>query len=133
MIPPVLRQAVWQRAQGRCEYCLIRADDSFLPHEVDHIFALQHRGPTILENLALACFECNRFKGANLSSLDPETGQVTDLYHPRRNRWETHFRLEGATIVPLTPEGRATIALLQLNSEARLRDREALILSARYP
>jgi 5-methylcytosine-specific restriction endonuclease McrA len=32
-----LRQQVIQRANGRCEYCLIHQDDSLYAHEVDHI------------------------------------------------------------------------------------------------
>src|SRR5438876_12420513 len=102
MISVALRRAVWQRAQGRCEYCLIHDADSLLPHEPDHVIAVQHGGPTIIENLALACFECNRFKGTNLSSVDPESGEITPLFHPRRDRWPEHFRMEAASIVPMS-------------------------------
>jgi len=133
MIPAALRRAIWERADRRREYCLVHDDDGLLPHEPDHIVARQHHGPTRSENLALACFECNRFKGTNLSSVDPESGEVTLLFHPRNDRWEEHFRLEGAKIVPLTGKGRATARLLQLNSDARLADRDSLILQRRYP
>ena len=133
MIPAALRRAVWQRAQGRCEYCLIHDTDSLLPHEPDHVVPVQHGGPTTIENLALACFECNRFKGTNLASIDLQSGEPTFLFGPRRDRWEIHFGLNRAIIVPLTDKARATTALLRLNSEARLEDRETLIRNGRYP
>lgn len=56
-IPKALRELVHSRARGRCEYCLI--PEVFLAiHEPDHIIAVQHRGMTEPENLALACFDC---------------------------------------------------------------------------
>ncbi len=33
-------------------------------------------------NLALACPYCNRYKGTDLGSLDPETGQLTPFFNP---------------------------------------------------
>lgn len=127
-----LRLAVWQRAGGRCEYCLLHEEDALLPHEPDHIIGVQHGGPPSLDNLALACFDCNRLKGPNLSSIDPETGEPVALFHPRREIWASHFRLEGARIMPLTPAGRATAALLRFNSRARLADRETLLKAGRH-
>ena len=50
-----LRLAVWRRARGGCEYCLLHERDGLLSHEADHIIAVQHGGATSLENLALAC------------------------------------------------------------------------------
>jgi 5-methylcytosine-specific restriction endonuclease McrA len=81
-----LRQLVRQRAAGLCEYCLIPEASSFFLHEIDHITAQQHGGETIEGNLALACIICNKHKGTNLSSIDPETGKISSLFHPRRDR-----------------------------------------------
>lgn len=122
-----LRRAVARRAQSCCEYCGVPDTATLLPHEPDHIVAIQHGGKTALENLAYACFECNRFKGPNLTSIDPETGVVTRLYQPRTDHWENHFRWEGAMIVPLTPVGRATVLLLRLNQEDRIAFRSNLL------
>jgi len=73
--PESLRDFVRERAGNRCEYCLV--PDVFVSvHEPDHIIAAQHRGATTPENLALACFDCNRYKGPNISSVDPATEQV---------------------------------------------------------
>ena len=125
-IPAALRRAIAQRAQGHCEYCLLLEDDSLLPHEPDHIIAAQHGGGTATDNLAFACFDCNRLKGPNLASVDPDTGRVVPLFHPRYDRWAEHFCLQEARIEPLTATGRATAALLQFNSPERLRLRDAL-------
>jgi hypothetical protein len=38
-IPPSLRQLVVERAQGKCEYCLMRQDVSIYSHEIDHVIA----------------------------------------------------------------------------------------------
>ena len=68
------------------------------------------------DNLAWACIFCNLYKGPNLASLDPETGALTRLFHPRRDRWDDHFRQDGASIVGLTAVGRTTCWLLEMNS-----------------
>jgi 5-methylcytosine-specific restriction endonuclease McrA len=60
-------------------------------HEIDHIVAEKHLGPTTLENLALACFPCNNHKGPNVAGADPVTAQVTRLFHPRQDAWPVHF------------------------------------------
>jgi len=79
------------------------------------------------DNLALSCVLCNKRKGSDLASVDPDTGKITPLYHPRHDRWSEHFRLDGAQIVPLTPAGRATVYLLQLNQGDRIVERELLL------
>src|SRR5258708_39599797 len=90
-----IRDQVWQRANLRCEYCLMPQLFTDAGHEVDHIIAEKHRGPTTLDNLALACFHCNNHKGPNVAGIDPATGQVTRLYHPRQDRWDEHFDWHG--------------------------------------
>ena len=132
-IPETLRQQVIDRAQGRCEYCLIHQQDSLYAHEIDHVIPEKHRGSTSLENLCLACLDCNRHKGSDFASFDPRTNEVALLFNPREQRWSDHFRLEEAKIVPITAEGRVTVFVLQLNDELRLRARQALLEAGRYP
>ncbi len=132
-IPSALRQIVQERAGGRCEYCLYPQDMSFLAFEVEHIIAEKHGGATTADNLALACPYCNRFKGTDLGSIDPETGQLTPFFNPRTQQWSDHFRLDGARIVPLTPEGRVTVAILRLNHPDRILERQRLIQVGKYP
>src|SRR5688572_6096143 len=98
-----LRQLVRQRADDRCEYC--RIPQTAIPwarFHVEHIRARQHGGADDLTNLALACRRCNAFKGPNLSAIDPFTNDVVSLFHPRRDDWSDHFRVEGFSIAGLT-------------------------------
>lgn len=126
-IPNLLRRLVEERANEKCEYCLLPAAVTFFPHEVDHIIATKHGGATNADNLALACWRCNRHKGTDLGSFDPDTGAFSILFNPRTQSWESHFRLEKFRIVGLTPEGRTTVSLLQLNSNERLAERKRLL------
>lgn len=113
-----LRNQVRQRARDRCEYCRLRqADESETPFHVEHIIAKQHGGSDDAANLALACALCNLLKGPNLSSLDPDTGVLTRLFHPRTDSWSQHFRRESALIIGVSDIGRTTAWLLQFNNQ----------------
>lgn len=127
-----LRRLIAERAGHRCEYCLLPQSAALHRHEPDHIIPLQHDGATDAGNLALACFYCNRYKGPNVGSFDPLTGQLTALFHPRLQVWEQHFRLVDGEIQPLTPEGRVTVRLLRLNDPGRLTERRWLIASGLF-
>lgn len=125
-----LRELVRRRAAHRCEYCrLPQAAAPFLTFHIEHIRARQHGGDDDPSNLALACPDCNAYKGPNLTSVDPETEQVVALFNPRQDTWSDHFSFEGPTIVARTPTGRATVRLLSMNEpsrvEMRLRLQEA--------
>ena len=124
-----LRRRVQNRAGGVCEYCLIPESIAFVPHEIDHVIAQKHGGLTEFENLAVCCAICNKHKGSDLTSIDPETGEITPLYNPRQDRWIEHFMLRGAAILPLTAKGRVTVRLLQFNTTERTEER-ALLLAA---
>jgi 5-methylcytosine-specific restriction endonuclease McrA len=125
-IPPWLRQFVIERANNRCEYCLYPQALSMLSFEMEHIISEKHGGATTAENLALACPYCNRAKGSDLGSIDPQTGKLTPFFNPRTQRWSDHFQLVRAEIIPLTAEGRVTVAILQFNHPDRLRERAQL-------
>lgn len=132
-IPELLRRQVVQRAAARCEYCRLHQDDSFFTHEVDHIYAEKHLGPTLEWNLCVACADCNRFKGSDLCSIDPATGDLVALFHPRRDRWEAHFSLvDTGEIVTRTAQGRVTARLLRFNRLDVMADRARLIALGRY-
>lgn len=118
-----LRKLVFDRAEGRCEYCLFPQDLAASSHQIDHIIAEKHGGKTHESNLALCCILCNLRKGSDIGTLDPATGQLTSLFHPRIHAWREHFRMDGVQIVGLTAIGRATAQFLQLNSIDRLTER----------
>jgi 5-methylcytosine-specific restriction endonuclease McrA len=65
---------------------------------MEHVIAEKHGGTTTADNLALACPYCNRAKGSDLGSLDPETGQLTPFFNPRIDVWQEHFLLEDGYI-----------------------------------
>jgi hypothetical protein len=119
------RTAVIERANGRCEYCH-KPQVLFFAHEVDHVIARKHGGETALDNLAFACFECNRYKGSDIASLDPETRELTLLFNPRLQNWHDHFRFRSGRIEPITAVGRVTAFLLHLNDVERIQERVAL-------
>jgi HNH endonuclease len=119
-----LRRSVEKRAQAKCEFCLLPSELSFFPHEIDHIIAEKHDGRTDADNLAYTCWRCNRHKGSDLGSFDPQTGEFSFLFHPRQDEWSQHFEIQKLSIVGLTPIGRTTVQLLKLNSPERLAERE---------
>ena len=96
------------------------------PFHIDHIIARKHGGSSLRSNLAYACFHCNTHKGPNIASLDPATGRLTPLYHPRTDHWTQHFAWQGALIDGLTPTGRATIQTLVLNLPLLVAVRQSL-------
>ena len=120
-------QLVRQRAANRCEYCRLPEEFSGLRFHIEHIVARQHSGADDPDNLALACPECNFHKGTNLTGIDPGTGQVTRLFHPRRDRWEDHFARDEANLVGKTPVGCTTASLLGMNTGDRFRLRRFLL------
>lgn len=128
-----LREAVWQRACSCCEYCLMPQAFADAVHEMDHIIAEKHHGPTTLENLALACFHCNNHKGPNIAGIDPQAGEVTRLFHPRRDEWRVHFEWRGPLLLGKTAIGRATVDVLNLNIRHRVLHRKSLIEEGVFP
>lgn len=125
------RARVRRRAQHTCEYCRLPQRASILPHQVDHIVAQQHLGTDEESNLCLCCLRCNLKKGPNIASIDPEADNeynILALFHPRKQHWHEHFQLqEDGRIVGTTPEGRATVRLLDFNEEDRLQLRRVLM------
>ena len=128
-----LTQLVWDRAENRCEYCQLPQAFSVLMFEIDHVIARKHGGRTIPGNLALSCFYCNSYKGSNIAGLDPRTGKLTPLFHPRRHAWSRHFRWEGPVLVGRSQIGRATIAVLNMNEPDGVAMRLALIEARLFP
>ncbi|MFN6563590.1 MAG: HNH endonuclease signature motif containing protein [Nostoc sp. ChiSLP01] len=97
-------------------------------HEIDHVIAQKHGGVTDVDNLALTCWRCNRHKGTDLGSFDPETGAFSFLFNPRTEKWAEHFTFLELYLVGLTLSGRTIIRLLQMNNDERLAERRRLDL-----
>jgi|SRR2546421_7145483 len=118
MIGSQTRTQVRERAHDACEYCHLYQDDSPLAAlHVEHVVPKVHGGSDELDNLALACIDCNLHKGTNLTGIDPQTNKVIELFHPRNQEWNEHFEWQGVHIVGKTNTGRTTIRVLNMNSE----------------
>jgi 5-methylcytosine-specific restriction endonuclease McrA len=127
------RERIAARGAFRCEYCLLHQDYAVKRHEPDHVIPKKHGGSDADENLAWACFQCNRHKGSEVGAVDLDTGHLVRLFNPRQQNWADHFVLDGARIIPLTGIGRVTELVLQFNRPEQLAIREVLIQAGLYP
>jgi hypothetical protein len=133
-VPAEVREQVRRRARDACEYCRLPQKATVVPHQVDHIIGKQHHGQDDPANLCLCCIRCNLKKGPNIASIDPGTGQVVALFHPRIQVWHSHFLLNlDGILAGVTAEGRATVRLLGMNEEERPRLRILLMKQGMYP
>jgi hypothetical protein len=120
-----LRELVRGRAGNACEYCRMPQQATpLIPFHIEHIVSRQHGGSDDPSGLALACDRCNAYNGPNLTSIDPDTQTVAPLFNPRQDAWIAHFAVRGGNIVGLTPTGRATARLLNMNAPRRVELRE---------
>jgi hypothetical protein len=124
-------KAVWERAGRRCEYCHLPADWSEAPFQIDHVIARKHHGTDDSSNLALACYYCNGYKGPNIAGIDPLSGQLVRLFHPRSDEWKMHFSWDGPVLNGLTAIGRATLDVLRINHPAMIEIRRWLMIVER--
>jgi hypothetical protein len=120
------RRTIRQRAGDRCEYCQLPQRNSELKLQIEHVIPRKHHGSDELENLAIACADCNLYKGSNIAGLDPLTGSLAALFNPRKDSWREHFVWHGVYMEGLTSIGRVTIDVLRLNHPERLEMRREL-------
>ena len=128
------RRLIRERVGACCEYCRVAETGRLSRLHVDHIIALKHGGTDDDDNLCLACYKCNGYKGSNVAALDPATGDASKLYHPRQQEWDEHFAINAdGTLTGLTPEGRTTITVLRMNDKARVQPRKLALMVGDYP
>jgi hypothetical protein len=132
-ISPGLHAEVVFRSGNRCEYCRLSQLGQEAAFHIDHVIPRANGGPTVAENLALACVSCSLRKWAKQTATDPDSGEELPLFNPRTQAWGEHFRWECERIVPLTPTGRATIASLALNRPVILAIRQEEVARGRHP
>jgi HNH endonuclease len=130
-----LREAVITRAFKCCEYC--KSQDKYSPtaFTIDHIVPESADGTSDFENLAYACFLCNRLKSNKLKVFDILTSKWTPLYNPRKDAWNEHFVWDEAAtkIIGLSAIGRCTIKELQLNRDKLIEYRNCIIPFGTHP
>lgn len=127
------REFVKERAKNICEYCLLHQEDAFFRFHIDHIISLKHGGSHSRDNFCLACLYCNTNKGSNIGTILQPGDKFLPLFHPRKQIWTQHFRIQEAEVLPLTDIGRATAKVLEFNHPDRIAERKILIRIGRYP
>lgn len=128
-----LRSEIELRANGICEYCRIRIEDTYFGGEIDHIISVKHRGETSSENLAFACQPCNRNKGSDLGSVSVASNKLVRFFNPRTDDWSEHFRINSnAEIEALTEIGEVTSFIFGFNEPERITERKGLIELGNY-
>ncbi len=108
---------VRRRAKLLCEYCHASEQWQYVSFTVDHVIPLTKGGANSIDNLALACFHCNRQKSDKIVAFDEQSLSEVPLFNPRTDSWQKHFIWSTDTllIIGLTPTGRATIVALAFN------------------
>ena len=84
-ISQFIQLKVRKRANYLCEYCHADERWQFVTFTIDHIIPTSQGGDDSLENLALACFNCNRLKS------DKQFIGKIPLFNPRQMIWNEHF------------------------------------------
>lgn len=135
MISRSLRARILQQAAHRCGYCQTQERVSGIPLTIEHILPRASGGTDAIENLWCSCRLCNEAKGVLTDALDPETNTRLALFNPRTQVWREHFAWTptGDEMVGLTPIGRATIAVLSLNSDFRVHSRRLWVEAGYHP
>ena len=122
------RLKVAERANFRCEYCLIFERYAFLPFHIEHIISIKHGGTSNEANLAFSCPLCNYSKGPNVATYDETMSNLVRLFHPRKDKWGNHFEIHKTRLITSkTPIGVATIKILDLNHIESVDERKTMI------
>ena len=129
------REAVAERAGGRCEYCRCPEYIGTQGFSVEHVVPRDKGGTNDADNLALSCQGCNNHKHTSTEAPDPAMQDLAPLFHPRQQRWDAHFCWSDdfTLVVGLTPTGRATVERLQLNRAEVVRFRRVLYAAGEHP
>jgi hypothetical protein len=130
-----LKKIVRKRAHNCCEYCRSQERFATQAFSVEHIIPISQRGKSTINNLALACQGCNNHKYTKAKGMDPITGEIVSLYHPRKQKWRDHFSWneDFSYVIGLTPAGRATVEALKLNRIGLINLRKILFISGEHP
>jgi hypothetical protein len=73
--------------------------NGLISHHIDHIIPEKQGGPTLSENLAYACQQCNIRKGGSVVAFSYEWRQSTPLFDPRNQEWEHHFLISSSGLI----------------------------------
>lgn len=135
MSPDILKQIVYGRALGLCEYCKSPANISSQPFVVEHIIPKSKGGQSTAENAALSCQGCNNHKYNKTDGIDALTGNTANIFNPRKQIWSDHFAWsdDGIEIIALSSAGRVTLKALRLNRQELQNLRFLLVEAGKHP
>jgi len=127
-----IKQLVYERANGCCKYCLTAEINVGQTLHIEHI--VPDAGDD-LENLCLACLNCNLSKAAATTAIDPETNTRAQLFHPRQQNWGDHFAWSEnySEVSGITPIGRATVLRLKMNRPRIVLARQRWVQAGYHP
>ncbi|MCB1160594.1 MAG: HNH endonuclease [Leptospiraceae bacterium] len=130
-----LKQLVFGRAKGLCEYCKSPANISSQPFVIEHITPKSKGGQTESENLALSCQGCNNHKYNKTKGIDKLTNKETDLHNPRKQEWVENFAWtdDVIEIIGKNSTGRVTVDELKLNRDELQNLRKLLAKVGKHP
>lgn len=134
-IPRPLIIQISERFQNRCGYCQSQQQLMGVSLTIDHIIPQSLGGASTLENLCLACWDCNLAKSDRLTVADPLTGIAARIFNPQKQVWNEHFQWQGngTHIYGLTATGRATVVALKLNRPQLVESRVYWIEAGWHP
>jgi hypothetical protein len=134
-ISETIQERIRLRANYLCEFCHADERWQYVKFTVDHLVPLSSGGNDHPDNLALACFHCNRRKTNKLVAIDLLTATEVPLFNPRQDNWQDHFiwSVDKLIAIGLTAIGRATIAALLLNRDRVIPIRAADLEIGRHP
>ncbi len=135
MSPNKLKETVFLRANGLCEYCKSPADISSQPFVIEHIIPKSKGGKTELNNLALSCQGCNNYKYNKVFGFDEISGERVELFNPRNSKWSESFNWSEDVIevLGITGSGRVTVDVLRLNRKELQNLRKLLASVGKHP
>ncbi len=132
-IPEVVRQLVANRANHRCEYCLLPQNVAGFQFEIDHVISLKHGGNSDPNNLAWSCPLCNGNKGSDLGTLlDAYSNPIIRFFNPRTDVWDDHFDIIHGQILSKTPIGEATVKIFDFNRTEDIAIRQKLVAIGQF-
>lgn len=110
------KRIIYQEANGCCEYCQTCEVNIGQRMHVDHITPNSNNN---MDNLCLACWNCNTSKGVETQAIDPLTNEIVALYNPRKHLWANHFAWTkfNTEILGITAIGRSTVKCLKMNRQ----------------
>jgi HNH endonuclease len=117
-----------------CEYCHASEQWQYVSFTVDHVIPISKGGANSIDNLALACFHCDRKKSDKTTTID-ELGAEIPLFNPRINAWTEHFiwSKDTLSIIGLTAIGLGTVMTLDFNRTRIMNIRAADREIGRHP